>query len=63
MSLASLEYEEVEQFTREFEALFNAGDAGSFTLPAGSWRDVVSGQTATSSITMPAQGWRYLRRD
>ena len=27
MSLASLEYEEVEQFTREFEALFNAGDA------------------------------------
>ena len=27
MSLASLEHEEVEQFTREFEALFNAGDA------------------------------------
>jgi uncharacterized protein (TIGR02246 family) len=27
MSLASLEYEEVEQFSREFEALFNAGDA------------------------------------
>jgi hypothetical protein len=27
MSLASLEFEEVEQFTREFEALFNAGDA------------------------------------
>jgi ketosteroid isomerase-like protein len=26
-SLASLEHEEVEQFTREFEALFNAGDA------------------------------------
>ena len=27
MSLASLEHQEVEQFTREFEALFNAGDA------------------------------------
>ena len=27
MSLASLEFEEVEQFTRAFEALFNAGDA------------------------------------
>ena len=27
MSLASLEFEDVEQFTREFEALFNAGDA------------------------------------
>ena len=27
MSLASLEHEEVEQFTHEFEALFNAGDA------------------------------------
>jgi uncharacterized protein (TIGR02246 family) len=27
MSLASLERDEVEQFTREFEALFNAGDA------------------------------------
>jgi uncharacterized protein (TIGR02246 family) len=27
MSLASLEHHEVEQFTREFEALFNAGDA------------------------------------
>ena len=27
MSLASLEHEEVEQFTREFETLFNAGDA------------------------------------
>jgi uncharacterized protein (TIGR02246 family) len=27
MSLASLEREEVEQFTRQFEALFNAGDA------------------------------------
>ena len=29
MSLASLEHGEVEQFTREFEALFNAGDAAS----------------------------------
>ena len=27
MSLALLEFEDVEQFTREFEALFNAGDA------------------------------------
>jgi uncharacterized protein (TIGR02246 family) len=27
MSLASLEFEDVEQFTRAFEALFNAGDA------------------------------------
>jgi ketosteroid isomerase-like protein len=27
MSLASLEHEEVEQFTHEFETLFNAGDA------------------------------------
>jgi ketosteroid isomerase-like protein len=27
MSLASLEFEEVERFTRAFEALFNAGDA------------------------------------
>jgi uncharacterized protein (TIGR02246 family) len=27
MSLASLGQEEVEQFTRQFEALFNAGDA------------------------------------
>jgi uncharacterized protein (TIGR02246 family) len=27
MSLVSLEHEDVEQFTREFEALFNAGDA------------------------------------
>jgi uncharacterized protein (TIGR02246 family) len=27
MSLASLEQQEVEQFTRRFEALFNAGDA------------------------------------
>ena len=27
MSLASLEHDDVEQFTREFEALFNAGDA------------------------------------
>jgi len=27
MSLASLEHQAVEQFTREFEALFNAGDA------------------------------------
>jgi hypothetical protein len=25
MSLASLEHEEVEQFTHEFEALFNSG--------------------------------------
>ena len=27
MSLASLEHDDIEQFTREFEALFNAGDA------------------------------------
>ena len=27
MSLASLEQQAVEQFTREFESLFNAGDA------------------------------------
>jgi ketosteroid isomerase-like protein len=27
MSLASLEHDEVEQFTREFETLFNVGDA------------------------------------
>ena len=27
MSLASLEFQDVEQFTREFESLFNAGDA------------------------------------
>ena len=27
MSTTSLEYEEVERFTRRFEALFNAGDA------------------------------------
>jgi ketosteroid isomerase-like protein len=27
MSLASLDFEEVERFTRAFEALFNAGDA------------------------------------
>ena len=32
MSLASLEHEEVEQFTHEFEALFNAGDAAGMAL-------------------------------
>ena len=31
MSLSSLEHDEVERFTREFEALFNAGDAAGMS--------------------------------
>ena len=47
----------------EVLTVFNAStNAGSFTLPAGTWRDVVSGETATGSITMAGTGWRYLRR-
>jgi cyclomaltodextrinase / maltogenic alpha-amylase / neopullulanase len=47
----------------EVLAVFNAGaTSGTFALPAGTWRDVASGETASGSTTMPAFGWRWLRR-
>ena len=47
----------------EVLAVFNAGaTASTVTLPAGSWTDAVSGQSASGSTSVDALGWRYLRR-
>ncbi|MBU6367469.1 MAG: alpha-amylase, partial [Gemmatimonadetes bacterium] len=47
----------------EVLAAFNAGTAASsVALPAGSWRDVASGEVVTGSAPLAARGWRYLQR-
>jgi glycosidase len=47
----------------EVLAVFNNGVAPSAVLlPAGSWTDVVSGDTMTDSADLDGYGWRYLVR-
>jgi hypothetical protein len=47
----------------EVLAAFNAGTAAAVVaLPAGSWRDVASGEALTGSAPLGARGWRYLQR-
>lgn len=47
----------------EVLAAFNAGTAaGAVALPAGSWRDVASGEVVTGSAPLAGRGWRYLQR-
>lgn len=48
----------------EVLAAFNAGaSSGSVVLPSGTWTDVASGEPFTGTSTIPARGWRYLRRN
>jgi len=41
----------------------NAGaQAAPFTLPAGSWQDAESGESASGTVPVAARGWRLLQR-
>lgn len=52
-----------EPGTGEVLAAFNASAAATtIPLPAGTWTDVGSGATVTTEATVPAVGWRLLRR-
>jgi cyclomaltodextrinase / maltogenic alpha-amylase / neopullulanase len=47
----------------EVLAAFNqAAGPESLPLPAGSWTDLSSGEVLSGSATLPAFGWRWLRR-
>lgn len=47
----------------EVLALFNVGSQSrTATLPAGSWRDLASGETLGGSASLGAHAWRYLER-
>jgi cyclomaltodextrinase / maltogenic alpha-amylase / neopullulanase len=47
----------------EVLAVFNsAADTRNVALPAGSWSDLVTGETLNGSATLNALGWRYLER-
>ena len=52
-----------EPGTGEVLVTFNAGtSSAAVTLPAGTWTDLVSGESVTGTADVGARGFRYLRR-